>query len=568
MLDFFKKRRPLFLLLGVFFLVRFSLSAQLPLATPVTLPKTADQLKVFINDSITGHHATNVYFETAYKYCLPHVCVNRLGKCALIGFDHQPITGFEYDVMIGDWLENAYIVRRNNLKGCIDTTGKFIVPVSYPQLYISQMGKLITTGSKEKSFVKTRRGEPILPIGYSYLGELELSDRIVVKARREMDRFVTFFDLNGKKLKNTCPGFDIERSSALSFNRYTVKVSADTMTNIRIVDSNFHMVVPPIFQRISWTNEKWAFGEVSGSHESRLFAIHEQKIYPLPYQKVNAMDDYAFLIAEQDSKFGILDEHLQVIIKPEFSSIEYIQGKELFAVRTFSGKAGLVDVQGFFVLDTVYLSIWPNRVYKPFPRKNIGPPLLKEESTVFLSILDFNGTEKTYRIDENIFLEDKILVLTPDLYMRRTTDGLNRLMHRDGREMSLSENYVVTSDLKVVVQKSNNSTAQVYDPSGLRLKELTSLPRNMDLPRKEYYTWIGESGLMGILDSNLDIVVNDQYESIFQLTDIPLDYVDIWEKYVFRHPDHPFLAWVWDNDNKNPLLIKNNGELVKLGLIR
>jgi hypothetical protein len=237
-----------------------------------------EKLKKFIQDSIEGHQKTISNFGTPYQYCLPHICANRKGKYALVGFDHRPLTPFEFDNIRGEWHDNAYLVKKGQLYGCIDTTGKLLVPVNHPQIYTNNPGKLISTGAN--GLVFDHKGKTLLPEGYKYLKTLILGYQTVVIARQASDDFLTIFNLKGEKLKSIA-GFDIESIDHVTNNKYVVKVSADFHSQMKVVDSNLVEIVPPVFKYVTWADDKWVFGREANPAKGGLYAIQEKKILPI-----------------------------------------------------------------------------------------------------------------------------------------------------------------------------------------------------------------------------------------------------------------------------------------------
>lgn len=528
-----------------------------------------ERLKKFVKDSIEEHQKTIVNFGTPYKYCLPHVCINRKGKYALIGFDHRSITPFEFDNINGDWHDNAYLVRKGNLYGCIDGTGKELVAVNYPQVHFSNPGLLITTGKDGLLF--DRQGKNLLPEKYQYLKTLILGRQTVIVAKQKNDDFLSIFNLKGEKL-NTIAGFDIESINHVTNNQYAVKVSPDFYTKMKVVDSNLVEMVPPVFRYVTWANEKWVFGQEDNPDNKGLYNVSEKKYYRLPYEYIHepSKDQSGFVVGTDNQQYGIMDNNLKEVLSCQFSSIEQLQDKDLFIVRTSNNSAGLTNAKGQFILDTIYFNIWPVMIPEPISRENIrsNPTLFpgsKPLPTDFLRLADHEGRELFYQIDKNTFLKGNVNVLTPDLYIQRLDDGKDRLMHHDGSLISMIENIWKAPTSMVVVQKESNSTrVHIYDRSGKLLKELASWPKSVEIPYREFYTWTDSNGKAGMLDPNFSAIIEPQYDAIYKLNEIPKQFTDVWVKYSFQNLEHSFLGWIWNTDKTVPLLIKENGEVVSI----
>lgn len=143
------------------------------------------------------------------------------------------------------------------------------------------------------------------------------------------------------------------------------------------------------------------------------------------------------------------------------------------------------------------------------------------------------------------FLKGKVTILTPDLYLQRSDDSKDRLMHHNGSLISTVERCWKTPTSMVVIQKEPNSTqAQVYDKSGKLLKELDSWPQSVEIPYREFCTWTSSNGKVGILDPNFNTIIEPQYDAIYTLKAIPNKFTDRWVKYAFRNLEHPFLGWI------------------------
>lgn len=537
-----------------------------PLPDYTTSP---EKLNKFIRDSIEEHQKTMVNWGTPHKYLVPHKCANRKGKLALVGFDHQPITDFEFDDINGDWHDNVYLVRKGKLYGCVDTTGKVLVPVNYPQVYLSNPGRLITTGTN--GLVFDRNGKVLLPEGYRGIGSLNLGHKTVIKARQEFDDFLTIFDVDGKKII-TCNGFDIESINFVNNNRYIVKVSSDFFTPVKVVDSNLVEIVPPIFRNVVWANDTYVFGRQASPGNAGLYSLNEKKYYPLPYEVINEplKDQSGFIVETENGKYGVIDNNLKEVLPCQFSNIEQLRDKDLFIVRTFNDNAGLINGKGQFILDTVYFNIWPVIIPEPINRENIRSnpsifPGSKPLPTDFIRLADHESHDLIYQIDKNSFLKGAITILTPDLYIQRLDDGKDRLIHHNGNLISMIERCWQTPNLMVVVQQQPNiNGAQVYDRSGNFLKELDSWPTSVEIPYREFYIWTAQNGKVGILDPTFSPIIDPKYDAIYKLKEIPIKFTDLWVKYAFQNLEHPFLGWIWDTDKTVPLLIKENGEVVSI----
>ncbi len=163
------------------------------------------------------------------------------------------------------------------------------------------------------------------------------------------------------------------------------------------------------------------------------------------------------------------------------------------------------------------------------------------------------------------FLKGKVTILTPDLYLQRSDDSKDRLMHHNGSLISTVERCWKTPTSMVVIQKEPNSTqAQVYDKSGNLLKELDSWPQSVEIPYREFCTWTSSNGKVGILDPNFNTIIEPQYDAIYTLKAIPNKFTDRWVKYAFRNLEHPFLGWIWNSDKTIPLLIKEDGKVISI----
>ncbi|MCC6280607.1 MAG: WG repeat-containing protein [Saprospiraceae bacterium] len=535
---------------------------------PPNAPIKPEKLNTFIRDSIEEHQKKIVNVGTPYKYCLPHVCLNRMGKYALVGFDHQPLSAFEFDDIKGDWYDNAYIVRKGERRGCIDTTGKWLLPVQYPQLSFTRPGRLISSGVNSKyAFVFNFQGKSVLPEAFQFAGTMDLGSRTVIKARKELSDSLYLFDLSGNKII-TYAAYDMEPLSHGNGNRYAVKSSPDQWSGTEmVVDSNFQSIAPPVLLSAFWSNDHWVYYHPKGTEKGGLYAIAAQKFHPLDGM-TTPVKNHSALIVEVKGKEGLLNNKLKTIAPPQFLSIEQVVGQDLFIVRNHEYKYGLMDGQGKMVLDLVYQQIVQRNIGVWYNQGEEMDPDYPSIPTDFLTLIDAKGQESCFHSGKRKFLAECSRVVTPDLYLIRqeANEGTKEyLTHSDGRQITEVSNIWASRSLVIAVKKGDNSPkVQVYDRYGNFLKELDSPPIGLEIPNKRYYTWVTKEGKTGILNTEFNPIIPAQYDYILALKEIPTKYTSEWVKYAYRHPKHTFLGWLWNSDKTTPLLIKENGEVVSI----
>lgn len=564
------KTISLFLFLACNFLASISLPAQAyyPYPEPGT-PLRGEVLAQFIKDSTQYHNTHAVYEGPPYKGCLPHACVNRLGKYALVGYDHHPVTKFEYDRLIGDWHSNIFLAIKQQLSGCIDTTGKIIIPMIYPKLYINEQSVVATLNDKTIK-VFNHQGRQILPMGYQYLGNLMVGigkdNRQLLKARNAKQDSLILFDHNGKLVKSI-RGFEIHELTGTKWNKFSVKTSADFYSAIMVVDSTFQEVFTLDFYKIGWWFGDWIEGKSVKSPNPVLYHVLEKKYYPLPLDcdgvtPVKGGFDYSFITRDyRHFRSGILDKNLQLSVPPVYSSIDRIEGKNIFIASTDSEKSGLIDQYGKIILDTAFVGIRPIQVVVPDGDKG----LTKLESTDFVRVRN-KSEELVYNISNKSFIKGEVIVESPDVYLWKPETGSARLMRRDETLISEVFNHSSTKNLMSIVQKDEQAdVVQVYDRSGKLLKTLEGTPvDNLDAEKKDLFSWRFKNGKVGIYNGDLHLIVEPKYDYIYHLDAIPKPHICTLYQYTYRHPRHDLIAWTWNNTQTMPLIIKADGSVISL----
>lgn len=75
----------------------------------------------------------------------------------------------------------------------------------------------------------------------------------------------------------------------------------------------------------------------------------------LPYKYIGEFED-GYAIIEHNFKYGMIDDNANIVLKPQFDTIEHAYGANLYEVRK-GMKYGLIDKKGNFILQPVYDSI-------------------------------------------------------------------------------------------------------------------------------------------------------------------------------------------------------------------
>lgn len=510
---------------------------------PPNAPVKPEKLNQFIKDSIEGHYKKTANIQYSYKYCLPHICLNRMGKYALVGYDHHPITAFEFDDISGNWLENVYIVRKGMLSGCMDTSGKLLLPVQYPQLSRKFLPEYLISESAnpKETLVFNSQGKSILPKDFQYAGMLLLGGA-VIKARKALGDTLYLFDANGTQL-TAYAAYDIKLLGSFKGNRYTVQLSADSWSGKQLViDNNFQVIAPADLQKPRWSNDKWVYYDGNDQESPKLYDIAAQKAYPIK-GLAYPFEQHTALLLKDEGKYGLLDETLKTIVPPKFQSIQHLDGQDLFILTTQQYQYGLMDGTGKMILDTIYSQI----------HKTENPTLFK-----------VNGN--LYQTDKKAFITGNPILLTPYLYRTSSEDGPPKLMHINGTEISTPFGIYPTPTRIIVQKKSSSNEMQVYDYAGKLIStlEMSARLKAMDIPDQEYYIWTHSNGKVGVLDADLNIIFQPQYDTIHLFNTMPEQFAAIWAKYTFRKQEYLYVGWVWNNDKTLPLLLKKNGTVVSI----
>ena len=526
-------------------------------------PLQGNVLAKFIEDSTKYHNTRAVYEGPPYKSCLPHACVNRMGKYALVGYDHRPVTQFEFDRLYGHWSSHLFIARNKQMAGCMDTTGKLIVPMIYPDLYINEWSLIFTSRDANTAQVFNHQGQQILPVGYQYVGPVTIGSQHLLKARNAKQDSLIFFDHNGKIVK-AIKGVEMNELAGSNGNRYSVKTIADFYSGTMIVDSNFQEVLTLDFYKIGWANDEWISGSSTKSRNPMMYHIPEKKYYPLDFDDVTPLkgSSYAAFMAHDYStgRQGILDKKLQTIVPTVYSSLQHIGGGNIFIAGTANNQFGLIDGYGKILLDTSFIFIREIVSIVPVGDKgNVTP-----EFTGLVTVRN-ESEELVYNIEKKAFIKGEVIAVSPDVYWWKSPTAPARLMRKDGTAITEVFAYWTTKSLMSIVQKDRQAeVVQVYDRSGKLIKTLEGTPINdLSAGDKNRYSWRFKNGKVGIYNGDLKQLVEPKYDHIYSLEEMPKEHICALYRYTYRHK-HDLIAWVWDNTQTIPLLIKENGSTVRL----
>lgn len=266
---------------------------------------------------------------------------------------------------INEWritgMEGLNIVRRVQLEGVVDASGKVVVPLVYDDVRPIRMYKdrkeyyhqFLLVRSQDNYGIIDRTGKIVLPLEYSYIAEPNGDVPLVPVTS------------NGKSGIADTNYRIIIPCRFETVNPYSIKgkiiFSKDKLLGWMNMDMT--VIVPPVYESIGWAYD----GCVLASRNNRygMLDTASRVLIPFLYEYLGDRFHHGLIPAKKDGKWSYIDTLAKTVIPPEYEEAHNFTGKVAGVKR--KGKWGFIDRNNqpasAFVYDHIAYDYYgPNRI--------------------------------------------------------------------------------------------------------------------------------------------------------------------------------------------------------------
>lgn len=300
------------------------------------------------------------------------------GRWGIIALNNKAVTGAEYTGLLPAEGNLILAYKRTGgstrfLAGCLDTSGKEIIPFQYDGLTINSLRGIVyvKSGDQYKYGLIDLHNRNIIPIEYNqiqFLGSL----RYAVQDRN--GKFALFAE-NGKPLT----GFIFDDIS-LFRNNYAV-VYQDQYQGI--IDRNGLLRINPSFTSIELDDD----GSARGRRQNQWTILNggNETLGQTQLDSIIALGNNRFAI-RRGAQYALANSEFRDITGEKFNTINYFEDNRAIVVR--NGRCGLIGCEGDILIDPQYRSLRQNG--------NHVVALLPNNQWILLDTLGKRLTPKSY----------------------------------------------------------------------------------------------------------------------------------------------------------------------------
>lgn len=404
----------------------------------ITISK--DAVKIIYNkfDFIKLENSLNFQIYKNYKYGFAD---KRL----------KPLSPIIYD-SIYFFSPHIYVVKNNDKYGLTNENGKVIIPIAYQGFKVSKFNDSVFFAKSNNHWkIINSLNKSIFESDFDDIEPIKFSDKNAVLILNKNQKF-GIGDTKGNII--LVPQFD-KIHSFEKIKRLGISNKEDVLNKLNINVSKSH------FAKVEIDNK---FGLINETGKIFLEPIFDDF-------KINEMFRDNKSILSINGHFGVINEYFETIIPFEYDKIKQL--KDGFFVRK-NKKVGCINIQGKFILDTLYdeikndgLLLWGkiNNIYTLQNDKilSITEPIVKVQYYKGITLLKLNNglyhainnsakviTTKPYS-NINFIQKDEKLAFVDEKYCGIMTKEGNEIFRVKGTEIVL----VVDDSTKYKVQKAN-----------------------------------------------------------------------------------------------------------------
>lgn len=275
--------------------------------------------------------------------CEGQFIVKKNGKYGVISEKGAVILPLKYSNINSN--KNGYTVKLNEKAGLFNSEGKEIIPISYSSVYTSKIDDNIPIVAKlngKEGYINTKN-EWVIPPTYLYAFAFQQGVAIVKKGRNYM-----YINLKGEPVIQDFDNYVIEPSD----NTYIVGVRKECKYMVYDLNGNLLDTYDGFIN--NWSGNA-IFGVKKGGKWGYIDG-YGKVIVPFEYEEVNNFSE-GLASVRKDGKWGYINPKNEVVIPIEFTNNEVGFFKNGGAEYYTDSGAGLINLKGEIIAKPKYDSI-------------------------------------------------------------------------------------------------------------------------------------------------------------------------------------------------------------------
>ena len=275
--------------------------------------------------------------------CEGQFIVKKNGKYGVVSEKGAVILPLKYSNINSN--KNGYTVKLNEKAGLFNSEGKEIIPISYSSVYTSKIDDNIPIVAKlngKEGYINTKN-EWVIPPTYLYAFDFQQGVAIVKKGRNYM-----YINLKGEPVIQDFDNYVIEPSD----NTYIVGVRKECKYMVYDLNGNLLDTYDGFIN--NWSGNA-IFGVKKGGKWGYIDG-YGKVIVPFEYEEVNNFSE-GLASVRKDGKWGYINPKNEVVIPIEFTNNEVGFFKNGGAEYYTDSGAGLINLKGEIIAKPKYDSI-------------------------------------------------------------------------------------------------------------------------------------------------------------------------------------------------------------------
>jgi hypothetical protein len=273
------------------------------------------------------------------------------GSWGIVDINNHVLTQAEYSSLIpaeGNLLVAYKKTPTRHVAGCIDTTGKVIIPFQYDGLIVNSMRAIavLKSGGQYKYGLIDHEGKVVIPVDHQKVQSLG-SLRYGVQ---NMQGQYALFTESGKSLTS----FLYEKIS--SFNKNLALITKDGKKGI--IDRDGIIKVQPAYQELEITDD----GSVRGRKQNQWTILDGKNttLQKIEIDSIIPLNNNLFGV-KNDGKYELVNGQFNVVASERYSLINNFENNK--AIVQKEGKCGLISSNGQVLIPANYYSIKLDKHY-------------------------------------------------------------------------------------------------------------------------------------------------------------------------------------------------------------
>ena len=312
---------------------------------------------------------------------------------------------------------NYFVLKKNNLSGVIDKTGKTIIEPNYEEVKIPNPEKeIFICYNSEKTKILNAKGQELFtqfkniePIRLKNIASDLMYEKSVLKYSEDSKYGLINFE--GKKVTNAIydeiEGLPYKEGELLvkQTDKYgVINIKGNNLVDIKYdkIDVDGYYASDNGYKYAGYivsnkTDEGYRFGYINVNGDMILKVEHNQIF------RITQIDDKenAYLIESKNGQFGLMKNDKE-ILKNEYQSISHDESNKLLVIEK-SKKYGVASLEGKIIVPTEYNQIDITGVYL-YAKNNQGTVIYNTngtEANIDTNIAILNTSNEKYKIRIN-----------------------------------------------------------------------------------------------------------------------------------------------------------------------